>query len=154
MNGRRTPDANQALKGAIAGLSLGSDAPRIFKALVEATAFGSRMINDRFISEGVRIEGVIAVGGVAKKNPFVMQIVADILNMPIKVASSDQTCALGAAMAASVVAGVHKNISEAQKAMGGGFENEYRPNPVRARKYEALFIKYKKLGSLIEKELQ
>jgi L-ribulokinase len=153
MNGRRTPDANQALKGAIAGLSLGSDAPRIFKALVEATAFGSKMINDRFISEGVRIDGVIAIGGVAKKNPFVMQIVADVLNMPIKVASSDQTCALGSAMAASVVAGIHKDISEAQKAMGGGFEKEYRPNPARAKKYKTLFRKYKKLGSLIEKEL-
>ncbi len=153
LNGRRTPDANQALKGAITGLSLGSDAPRIFKALVEATAFGSKMINDRFISEGVRIDGVIAIGGVAKKNPFVMQIVADVLNMPIKVASSDQTCALGSAMAASVVAGVHKNVSDAQKAMGGGFEKEYRPDPVRAKKYEALFMKYKKLGSFIEKGL-
>ena len=67
MNGRRTPDANQALKGAIAGLNLGSDAPRIFRALVEATAFGSKAINDRFIAEGVRIDGVIALGGVAKK---------------------------------------------------------------------------------------
>ena len=154
LNGRRTPDANQALKGAISGLSLGSDAPRIFKALVEATAFGSRMINERFISEGVRIDGVIAIGGVAKKNPFVMQIVADVLNMPIKVASSDQTCALGSAMAASVVAGVHKDISAAQKAMGGGFEKEYRPDPVRAKKYDTLFRKYKKLGSFVEKELQ
>jgi L-ribulokinase len=153
MNGRRTPDANQELKGAIAGLSLGSDAPRIFKALVEATAFGSRMINERFISEGIRIDGVIAIGGVAKKNPFVMQIVADVLNMPIKVASSDQTCALGSAMAASVVAGVHKDISAAQKAMGGGFEKEYHPNPVRAKKYDMLFNKYKKLGSFVEKEL-
>jgi L-ribulokinase len=154
LNGRRTPDANQTLKGAISGLSLGSDAPRIFKALVEATAFGSRMINDRFISEGVRIDGVIAVGGVAKKNPFVMQIVADVLNMPIKVASSDQTCALGSAMAASVVAGIHKDIAAAQKAMGGGFEKEYHPNPARAEKYETLYARYKKLGSFIEKELK
>jgi len=150
MNGRRTPDANQALKGAITGLSLGSDAPKIFKALVEATAFGSRMINERFISEGIRIDGVIAIGGVAKKNPFVMQIVADVLNMPIKVASSDQTCALGSAMAASVVAGIHKDVSSAQKVMGGGFEKEYHPDPVRAKKYEALFKKYKELGSFIE----
>ena len=154
LNGRRTPDANQSLKGAIAGLSLGSDAPRIFKALVEATAFGSRMINERFISEGVRIDEVIAIGGVAKKNPFVMQIVADVLNKPLKVASSDQTCALGSAMAASVVAGIHKNIPAAQKAMGGGFEKEYRPDPVRAKKYEILFSKYKKLGSFVEKELK
>jgi L-ribulokinase len=152
MNGRRTPDANQALKGAITGLSLGSDAPKIFRALVEATAFGSKMINERFISEGIRIDGVIAIGGVAKKNPFVMQIVADVLNMPIKVAVSDQTCALGSAMAASVIAGVYKDIPSAQKAMGGGFENEYRPDPIRAAKYEALFRKYKKLGAFVENE--
>jgi len=150
MNGRRTPDANQNLKGLIGGLSLGSDAPRIFRALVEATAFGSKMINERFISEGVRIDEVIAIGGVAKKNPFVMQIVSDVLNMPIKVASSDQTCALGSAMAASVVAGIHPDISSAQAAMGGGFEKEYQPDPVRAGKYEILFEKYKKLGNLIE----
>ncbi len=151
MNGRRTPDANQALKGAITGLSLGSDAPRIFKALVEATAFGSKMINDRFTSEGIRIDGVIAIGGVARKNPFVMQTVADVLNMPIKVAASDQTCALGSAMSASVVSGIYKDIPSAQKAMGGGFEKEYLPDPERAKKYEALFKKYKELGSIIEK---
>jgi L-ribulokinase len=150
MNGRRTPDANQSLKGAITGLTLGSDAPRIFKALVEATAFGSKMINERFIKEGVRIDGVIAIGGVARKNPFVLQIVADVLNMPIRIASSDQTCALGAAMAASVVAGIHKDIPAAQNAMGGGSEKEYQPDPIRALKYELLFRKYKDLGSLIE----
>ena len=153
MNGRRTPDANQLLKGAIGGLSLGSDAPRIFKALVEATAFGSRMINERFISEGVRIEGVIAIGGVAKKNPFVMQIVSDVLNMPIKVVASDQTCALGSAMAASVVGGIYEDIFSAQEAMGGGFEKEYHPDPVRAEKYNNLFRKYKELGAFIERSL-
>jgi L-ribulokinase len=151
MNGRRTPDANQELKGAIAGLSLGSDAPKIFKALVEATAFGSKMINDRFVSEGVRIDAVIAIGGVAKKSPFVMQIVADVLNKPIRVISSDQTCALGSAMAASVVAGIHRNIPAAQDAMGGGFEKEYAPDQARAAKYEVLYRKYKELGSFIEK---
>ena len=151
LNGRRTPDANQALKGAITGLSLGSDAPGIFKALVEATAFGSKMINERFISEGIRIDGVIAIGGVAKKNPFVMQIVADVLNMPIKVAASEQTCALGSAMAAAVVSGVYRDIPSAQKAMGGGFEREYLPNPERAKKYETLYRKYKALGLMIEK---
>ncbi len=153
MNGRRTPDANQELKGAITGLSLGSDAPKIFRSLVEATAFGSKMINERFISEGMRIDGVIAIGGVARKNPFVMQIVADVLNMPIRVVRSDQTCALGAAMAASVVAGVHRDIPSAQKAMGSGFEKEYYPDKKRAAKYETLFRKYKKLGFLIEKKL-
>jgi L-ribulokinase len=153
MNGRRTPDANQELKGAIAGLNLGSDAPRIFRALVEATAFGSKMINDRFLEEGVRIDGIIALGGVAKKSPFVMQIVADVLNMPIKVARSEQTCALGSAMAASVVAGVHKNLPAAQKAMGGGFETEYHPNNTRAQIYSRLYQKYKRLGKFIENGL-
>ena len=153
LNGRRTPYANQTLKGAITGLSLGSDAPRVFKSLVEATAFGSRMINERFISEGMRIDRVLAVGGVAKKNPFVMQIVADVLNMPVSVAASDQTCALGSAMAASVAAGIHIDIPSAQKAMGAGFEKDYHPNPERAEKYEKLFSVYRKLGSFAEENL-
>lgn len=150
MNGRRTPDANQALKGAITGLNLGSDAPRIFRALVEATAFGSKAINDRFMEEGVRIDGVIALGGVAKKSPFVMQVVADVLNMPIKVARSGQACALGSAMAASVAAGVYANTPEAQKKMGGGIETEYHPIPENVEKYKVLYGKYKKLGKFIE----
>jgi len=153
MNGRRTPDANQNLKGAIAGLNLGSDAPRIFRALVEATAFGSKAINDRFIEEGVRIDGVIALGGVAKKSPFVMQIVADVLDMPIKVARSEQACALGSAMAASVAAGIYSNTSEAQKNMGGGIETEYHPIPENVEKYKVLYEKYKKFGKFIEFEL-
>ena len=150
MNGRRTPDANQALKGAIAGLNLGSDAPRIFRALVEATAFGSKAINDRFIAEGVRIDGVIALGGVAKKSPFVMQIVADVLDMPIKVARSEQACALGTAMAAAVVAGVYSSTAEAQKKMGSGIETEYHPIPENVEKYKTLYEQYKKLGKFVE----
>lgn len=154
MNGRRTPDANQELKGAIAGLTLGSDAPRIFRALVEATAFGSKMINDRFISEGVRIDGIIALGGVAKKSPFVMQILADVLDMPIKVAASEQACALGSAMAASVVAGVHPDIPAAQKAMGGGFDSEYQPDSERASIYKSFYERYKRFGEFVEGELK
>ncbi len=150
MNGRRTPDANQNLKGAIAGLNLGSDAPRIFRALVEATAFGSKAINDRFIAEGVRIDGVIALGGVAKKSPLVMQIVADVLNMPIKVARSEQACALGSAMAAAVVAGIYPNTAEAQKKMGGGIETEYHPILENVGKYQELYEKYKRFGRFVE----
>ncbi|MBW6536297.1 MAG: ribulokinase [Mariniphaga sp.] len=150
MNGRRTPDANQNLKGAIAGLNLGSDTPRIFRALVEATAFGSKAINDRFMDEGVRIDGVIALGGVAKKSPFVMQVVADVLNMPIKVARSEQACALGSAMAAAVVAGVYESTADAQKKMGSGIETEYRPIPENVEKYKILYEKYKKFGKFIE----
>lgn len=152
MNGRRTPDANQNLKGALMGLTLGSDAPRIFRALVEATAFGSRAINDRFIEEGVRIDGVIALGGVAKKSPFVMQIVADVLNMPIKVARSEQACALGSAMAAAVAAGIYATTAEAQQKMGGGIETEYHPIPENVEKYEKLYEQYKNFGSFVESQ--
>lgn len=151
MNGRRTPDANQNLKGVISGINLGSDAPRIFKALVEATAFGAKAIVDRFISEGVRIDGVIALGGVAKKSGFVMQTVADILNMPIKVAKSEQACALGTAMAAAVVAGVYATFEQAQSKMGSGFETEYKPNPANVAKYKAIYQQYCQLGMAIDK---
>ncbi len=153
MNGRRTPDANQELKGAIAGLALGSDAPRIFRALVEATAFGSKAISNRFIEEGIRIDGVIALGGVAKKSPFVMQIVADVLGMSIKIARSEQACALGAAMAAAVVAGVYDDLGEAQKKMGGGFETVYTPIPENVVKYQKVYDRYRKLGRFIEFDL-
>jgi L-ribulokinase len=153
MNGRRTPDANEALKGAVTGLTLGSDAPRIFRALVEATAFGSKLINDRFIEEGLRIDGMIALGGVAKKSPFVMQVVADVLNVPIKVAGSEQACALGSAMMAAVASGIYETTSEAQQRMGGGVETEYLPIPGNVKKYETLYNRYLKLAGYMESDL-
>ena len=152
MNGRRTPDANQLLKGVIAGLNLGSDAPRIFRALVEATAFGAKKIVDRFLAEGVPIKGVIALGGVPKKSPFVMQVMADVLNMEILVAHSEQACALGSAMAAATVSGIYSSLEEAQKAMGGGFEKTYKPNEKNVQKYQTLYNRYSKLGELIERQ--
>lgn len=150
INGRRTPDVNHTLKSAITGLNLGTDAPKIFKALVEATAFGSRAIVDRFVEEGVPIKKVIAIGGVAKKSPFVMQTLADVLNRPIQVASSDQACALGAAMFASVAAGIHATLEDAQKSMGSGFDAEYHPRPAQTAVYEGLYQKYLKLGDFVE----
>ena len=153
MNGRRTPDANQVLKGAILGLNLGSDAPRIFRALIESTAFGAKKIVDRFISEGIPIEGIIALGGVAKKSPFIMQVVADVINKPILVARSEQACALGSAMAAAVAGGVYTDVLEAQKHMGGGYETEYHPIPENVQKYKALYEDYSRYGEVIEKEI-
>ena len=154
MNGRRTPDANQEVTGTIAGLNLSSSAPRIFRALVEATAFGSRAIAERFRREGVEIKGVIGLGGVAKKSTFVMQTMADVMNMPIKVARTDQTCATGAAMFAAVAAGIYDKVEDAQKAMGQGFECEYVPNPENVKKYDALYAKYLKLGDFTEHNLK
>lgn len=146
MNGRRTPDANQILKGSIAGLTLGSSAPRIFRALVEATAFGSKAIVDRFREEGVRIDTVIGIGGIALKSPFVMQTLSDVLNMPIKVCKTDQACALGAAMFAATAAGVYKKVEDAQKAMNSGFAKEYTPNKENAKAYQEIYDKYVVLG--------
>jgi len=150
LNGRRTPFADQTLKGALAGLNLGSDAPRIFRSLVEATAFGAKKIVDRFLAEGVPIESVIALGGVPKKSPFVMQTVADVFDMPIRVARAEQTCALGSAMAAATVAGVHADIPASQTAMGSGFETEYRPDAGRAALYRDLYRRYEQLGRFVE----
>lgn len=132
------------------GLTLGSDAPRIFRALVEATVFGSKKIADRFLSEGVRIEGVIALGGVAKKSPFVMQVMADVLNMSIKVARSEQTVALGASMFAAVVAGIYETIEAAQKKMGAGFDAVYEPIPENVEKYKSLYEAYGQMGEFVE----
>ena len=153
MNGRRTPDANQLLKGTITGLTLGSTAPRIFRALVEATAFGSKAIVDRFRNEGVRIDNVIGIGGIALKSPFVMQTLSDVLNMPIKVCKTDQACALGAAMFAATAAGIYSKVEDAQAAMNSGFAKEYFPNEANAKAYQEIYDKYIKLGAFTEKEL-
>jgi L-ribulokinase len=154
MNGRRTPDANQQVKGAIMGLTLGSDAPRIFKALVEATAFGSKAIVDRFEREGVRIKEIIGLGGIAKKSPFVMQTMANVLNMPIKVAASEQTCAFGAAMFAAVAGGIHQKVEDAQRAMGKGFDRVYYPDHDMAVNYAHLYRKYQLLGKFVEDQFE
>jgi len=153
MNGRRTPDANQLLKGTISGLTLGSTAPRIYKALVEATAFGSRAIVERMREEGVRIDNVIGIGGIALKSPFVMQTLSDVLNMPIKVCRTEQACALGAAMFAATAAGLYTKVEDAQKAMNSGFDREYQPNMANVDKYSEIYEKYLELGKFTEEHL-
>lgn len=153
MNGRRTPDANQLLHGTIAGLTLGSTAPLIFRALVEATAFGSKAIVDRFIENGIEIKQVIGIGGIPLKSPFVMQTLANVLGMPIKVAKSEQACALGASMFAAVAADVYTKVEDAQKGMGKGFASEFYPDEEAHKAYLTLYEKYTKLGRFTEKEL-
>ncbi|WP_114750974.1 ribulokinase [Pleomorphovibrio marinus] len=150
INGRRTPDANQQLKGAIMGLSMGTDAAYVFKALVEAISFGSKKIIDRFREEGVTIDSVIGLGGVAKKSSFVMQTLSEVLDMPIKVASAEQAPALGAAMYASVAAGIHPDLPTAITTMGNGFDKVYHPNPERVLIYQKRYEKYLSFGEFIE----
>ena len=154
LNGRRTPDANQRLTGAITGLRLGTDAPRIFRSLVEATAFGSRAIVERFRAQGIRIDRVIAIGGVAKKSRFVMQTIADVMGIEVAVAAGDQPVALGAAMFAATAAGLYRQVEEAQRAMSAGTESVYRPDPDRAKRYDRLYKDYAALGAFVENQVK
>ena len=149
-NGRRTPDANQLLKGAFTGLGLGTDAPKLFRALVEATCFGAKKIVDRFKEEGIPVKGLIGLGGVAKKSPFIMQMMADVMNMPIRIHKSEQTCALGAAMFAATAAGIYPKVEDAMQAMGQGFDAEYHPNQSLVAVYAKRYEKYSSLGVFIE----
>lgn len=149
-NGRRTPDANQMLEGAFYGLSLGSDAPRMFRAVAEATCFGARAIVERFIEEKIPVKGLIGMGGVAKKSSFIMQMMADIMQMPIRIHKSEQTCAAGAAMFAATASGLYDKVEDAMAAMGRGFEAEYVPDQSRAALYNKRYTKYKQFGAAIE----
>ena len=153
LNGRRTPDANQALSAAISGLQLGTDAPEIFRALVEATCFGARAIVERFVSQGIQVKGLIAMGGVAQKSPFIMQTMADVIGMPIKVHSSQQTCATGAAMFAATAAGIFPDVQAAMKAMGQGFDSSYTPDAALHRLYNKRYERYQSLGNWIENQV-
>jgi len=150
LNGRRTPDADQLLKAGIINISLGTDAPRIFKALVEASCFGAKAITDRFREEGVPVKGLIGLGGVAKKSPYIMQTMADVMNMPIRIHKSEQTCAAGAAMFAATVAGIYEKVEDAMKVMGQGFDAVYHPDKTKAKIYAQRFNRYKQLGEFIE----
>ncbi len=150
LNGRRTPDANQLLKSGIIGLNLSTDAVMLFKTIVESTCFGAKAIVDRFKEEGVPIKGLIGLGGVAKKSGYIMQVMSDVMNMPIRIHKSEQTCALGAAMFAATAAGNYEKVDEAMIAMGQGFELTYHPNPDRTAYYTKRMEQYKKLGVFIE----
>lgn len=149
-NGRRTPDANHTVKSAMIGLHLGTDAVHLFKGLVEATAFGAKSIADRFENEGVPIKEVIALGGVAKKSGYAMQVLANVMNRPIKIVQNEQACAIGAAMFAAVAAGVYSNVSEAQKAMFGGYEKVWEPQPENVAYYAQRYKKFLQLGAFSE----
>lgn len=149
INGRRTPDANQSLKAGIINLNLGVKAPHLFRALVEAICFGSRKIVERFEAEGVRIDAIVGIGGVAKKSAFIMQTLADVLNRPIKAAAAAQAPALGAAMYAAVAAGIYKDVTEAGAKMGSGYEAEYLPQPDRVAVYQDLYLNYEQLGRFV-----
>lgn len=152
LNGRRTPDADQTLKGAILNLNLGTDAPAIFRSLVEATCFGARAIVDRFIEQGIPVKGLIGLGGVAKRSPYIMQVMADVMNMPLRVHRSEQTCAMGAAMFAATAAGLYNKVEDAMQAMGQGFDRQYEPDKSKTSLYDQRYQRYKQVGKFIEQQ--
>ncbi len=146
LNGRRYPKINEYVKGMISGLSLGTTAPQMYAALAMAAVFGSKRIFDTFVTRGIQIDGVIVVGGIAKKSPYIMQMMADAIKRPILVSNDNQCSATGAAICAATAAGIYPNILKANENMTMGFCKEYMPNPENAKKYETLYKKYLNLA--------
>ena len=144
-NGNRTILVDQRLTGLLVGQTLYTTPAEIYRALVEATAFGALTIINRFEEYGVKISSVVNCGGIAEKSALTMQIYADVTGRPMKVSRSAQTCALGSAIAAAVVAGAHKNYAAAQKAMTGLKLKVYKPNPKAHVIYKELYALYKQL---------
>jgi L-ribulokinase len=144
-NGNRTILVDQRLTGLLLGQTLYTTPAEIYRALIEATAFGALTIINRFEEYGVKVEQIVNCGGIAEKNPVAMQIYADVTGRPMKVSRSAQTCALGSAIAGAVVAGAHKNYAQAQKAMTGVKQRVFLPNPPAHAVYRELYPLYRTL---------
>jgi L-ribulokinase len=144
-NGNRTVLVDQRLSGLLLGQTLYTTPAEIYRALLEATAFGALTIINRFEEYGVAIRQVVNCGGIAEKNPLVMQIYADVTGRPMKVSRSAQTCALGAAVAAAVVAGAHRDFPAAIRAMTGLKARAFAPNPQAHAVYRELYSLYSAL---------
>jgi L-ribulokinase len=144
-NGNRTVLVDPLLTGLIVGQTLHTTPAEIYRALIEATAFGALMIVERLEEYGVKVKEVINCGGIAEKNPFVMQIYADVMNRPMKVSRSAQTCALGSAVFGAVVGGAYNSVEEARDAMTGTKSVVYEPEAIAASTYARLFKLYRQL---------
>jgi len=144
-NGNRTILVDPLLSGLLVGQTLHTTAPEIYRALVEATAFGALTIIKRFEEYGVAVNEVVNCGGIAEKNPFVMQIYADVCNRPMKISRSAQTCALGSAIFGAVVGGAYKKTEQAQRKMTGVKPKVYRPKKAAAAVYAELYGLYRTL---------
>jgi L-ribulokinase len=148
-NGNRTVLVDQRLSGLLLGQTLYTTPAEIYRALIEATAFGALTIINRFEEYGVKVEQIINCGGIAEKNPLVMQIYADVTGRPIQISRSAQTCALGAAIAGAVVAGKqtggYENYPDAQKAMTGLKSRVFKPNSAANQTYKELYSLYQAL---------
>jgi L-ribulokinase len=144
-NGNRTILVDPLLTGLLVGQTLHTTAAEIYRALVEATAFGGLTIINRFEEYGVRVKEVVNCGGIAEKNPLVMQIYADVFNRPMKVSRSAQSCALGAAIFGAVVGGAYTSVAAAQRKMTGAKSTVFRPRKPAAAIYAELYPLYRQL---------
>ena len=145
LNGNRSILQNPRLKGAIYGLTLNTKPEEIYRAFIEATAFGVRVILDSFYKAGIKIDRIVAGGGIAVKDDMLMQIYADVLNKPIEIAPTTQAGALGSAIYGAVAGGLYPDIESASKAMAGKSNLIYTPNPDDVKAYEVLYNEYKSL---------
>jgi L-ribulokinase len=144
-NGNRTILVDPMLTGLVMGYTLHTTAAEVYRALIEATAFGARVIVERLAEYGVPINEIITAGGIAEKNPFLLQVYADVLGRPIRVAKSSQTCALGTAIFGAVVGGAYKDATSAQKKMTGLKKQVYKPRAAEQRAYDRIFKLYRSL---------
>lgn len=151
-NGQRSPYVDDRLSGLMIGLTIRSTPAEQYRALMEATAYGSRLILETFEQGGVPIRKVIACGGISWKNPLMLQIYADVLNRPIHVAAQVQTAALGAAIFAAAAARLHDSPEQAILAMTRPAEKTYYPDTIRALRYEELYQEYRALADHFAKE--
>src|SRR5205807_2624438 len=148
-NGNRTILVDQRLTGLLLGQTLYTTPAEIYRALIEATAFGALAIIDRLEEYGVKVEQIVNCGGIAEKNPLVMQIYADVTGRAIRISRSAQTCALGAAIAGAVVAGKraggYANYAQAQQSMTGLKPRAFQPNAKAHSVYQRIYSLYRKL---------
>jgi L-ribulokinase len=144
-NGNRNVLVDQLLTGLLVGQTLYSTPAEIYRALIEATAFGARAIIERLREYGVSIGRIVCAGGIAEKNALLMQIYADVTGCEMRVAGSSQACALGGAISAAVLAGVHPNFAAAQKKMTSLKPKRYKPNAARQKVYENLYALYREV---------
>lgn len=144
-NGNRTILVDQELTGLLLGQTLYTTQAEIYRALIEATAYGARAIVDRIRAYGVPVERIVCSGGIAEKNPVLMQIYADVIDCEMRVSRSSQSCALGAAIGASVVAGAHSDFKAAQAAMTGLKDISYKPIEENQAVYNRLYALYREL---------
>ncbi|HEX2855147.1 MAG TPA: ribulokinase [Opitutaceae bacterium] len=144
-NGNRTILVDQLLTGLLVGQTLYTSQAEIYRALIEATAFGARAIIERIKEYGVPINRVVCAGGIAEKNPLLMQIYADITGCTMQVSSSSQACALGSAISAAVLAGAHPDFAAAQKAMTSVQAKSYKPNAASQKVYNELYRLYRQV---------